>query len=416
MRIYQVGGSIRDKLLNKNSQDRDFVVIGATEEQMLQEGYKKVGKSFPVFLHPKTQEEYALARKEIKTGTSHKDFKFIFTPDITLEEDSMRRDFTCNAIYQDVQTGEIIDYHNGINDIKNHILRHVSEHFSEDPLRVLRMCRFSAQLDFEVAPETMQLCKDMVKNGDLKHLSKERIWQEFEKALSYPDCYKFILKARECGALKEILPELEDLWNVPERKDYHPEGNSGAHTILALKRAQCNDAMTNFAILFHDIGKGKTDKSRWPSHHNHDKLGVELLKSIGKRLKAPEKYVKFASFAIANHMLYHKDITTAKREIALTAIELSEQKNSSYKDKFIAVMKADIKGRALQNFDKELEHFDAFQKYLEQLVAKAQTISVSNLPEFNSILEKVKQHELPPSAIKEILAEKIIRETQNLSV
>ena len=250
MRIYQVGGSIRDKLLNKTSQDRDFVVVGATEEEMLYEGYKKVGKSFPVFLHPKTQEEYALARKEIKTGPTHKDFKFEFTPDITLEEDSIRRDFTCNAIYQDVQTGEIIDYHNGIKDIENRVLRHVSEHFSEDPLRVLRMCRFAAQLGFDVAPETMKLCQDMVKNGDMKHLSKERIWQEFEKALSYPTCYKFVEKARECGALKELLPELEYLWEVPERKDYHPEGNSGEHTMLALKKAQSSRADFSLVSLF----------------------------------------------------------------------------------------------------------------------------------------------------------------------
>lgn len=416
MRIYQVGGSIRDKLLNRTSQDRDFVVIGATEEQMLQEGYKKVGKSFPVFLHPKTQEEYALARKEIKTGVSHKDFKFIFTPDITLEEDSMRRDFTCNAIYQDVQTGEIIDYHNGINDIKNHILRHVSEHFSEDPLRVLRMCRFSAQLDFEVAPETMQLCKDMVQNGDLKHLSKERIWQELEKALAYPNCYKFILKAKECGALKEILPEIDELWNVPERKDYHPEGNSGAHTILALKRAQSTNPIVNFAILFHDVGKAKTDKSQWPSHHHHDELGAMLIKNIGKRLKIPEKYIKFASFAIAHHMLYHKKIEDVEMEITLTAIELSEHKNDSYKNDFIAVMKADMQGRDLPEFTEEIEHFNAFQHYLEQLIEKAKTISVRDIPEFEEILNKVKHHQLPASTIKETLAKKILAEIKNLSV
>ncbi len=409
MRIYQVGGSIRDKLLNKTSQDRDFVVIGATEEEMLYEGYKKVGKSFPVFLHPKTQEEYALARKEIKTGPTHKDFKFEFTPDITLEEDSIRRDFTCNAIYQDVQTGEIIDYHNGIKDIKNKVLRHVSEHFSEDPLRVLRMCRFAAQLGFDVAPETMKLCQDMVKNGDMKHLSKERIWQEFEKALSYPTCYKFVEKARECGVLKELLPELEYLWEVPERKDYHPEGNSGEHTMLALKKAQSPDPIVNFTILFHDVGKGLTDKKLWPSHHHHDEYGAELIKTIGKRIKAPEKYIKFASFAISKHMLYHKKIEDVEMDIALTAIELSEQKNDSYKNRFIDVMKADMQGRALPEFTSEIEHFNIFQQYLEHLVEKAKTISVSDLPNFEELIDKVKQHQAPASIIKETLAKSLLK-------
>ncbi len=409
MRIYQVGGSIRDRLLNKISQDRDFVVIGATEERMLHEGYKKVGKIFPVFLHPQTKEEYALARKEIKIGPSHKDFKFEFTPDITLEEDSIRRDFTCNAIYQDVQTGELIDYHNGINDIKNKTLRHISEHFTEDPLRVLRMCRFSAQLNFEVAPETMKLCQDMVKNGELKNLSKERIWQEFEKALSYPTCYKFVEKARECGALQELLPELEYLWQVPERKDYHPEGNSGEHTMLALKNAQSSDAMVNFTILFHDIGKGLTDKTHWPSHHNHDKYGAELIKTIGKRLKAPEKYIKFASYAIAKHMLYHKKIEDVKMDIALVAIDLVDQKNDSYKNKLIAVMKADMQGRALPEFTSEINHFNVFQQYLENLVEKAKTISVCDLPNFEEMIDKVKHHQLPSSIIKETLAKRLLK-------
>ena len=177
MQIYQVGGAVRDKLLNRPCQDKDFVVIGATEAEMLEQGFKKVGKSFPVFLHPETGEEYALARKEIKTGRGHKDFKFVFTPDISLKEDSCRRDFTCNAIYEDTETGEIIDYHNGCEDIKNRILRHISKHFAEDPLRVLRMCRFAAELGFSVAPETMALCQKMVQKGAIRHLSRDRIWQ-----------------------------------------------------------------------------------------------------------------------------------------------------------------------------------------------------------------------------------------------
>ena len=180
MHFYQVGGAVRDMLLHKSCQDRDFVVTGGTEKAMLALGFKKVGKSFPVFLHPETGEEYALARREVKTGLGHCDFKFEFTPDITLEEDSLRRDFTCNALYRNPDTGEILDFHQGRDDIKKRVLRHISEHFAEDPLRVLRMCRFAAQLEFAVAPETMALCRRMVEEGALAHLSRQRIWQEME--------------------------------------------------------------------------------------------------------------------------------------------------------------------------------------------------------------------------------------------
>lgn len=407
MQIYQVGGSVRDKILNKPSKDRDFVVIGATEEEMLSQGFKQVGKSFPVFLHPKTKEEYALARKEIKTGPTHKDFQFIFDKNITLEEDSLRRDFTCNAIYQNTQTGELIDFHNGIKDIKNHTLRHISEHFVEDPLRVLRMCRFSAELDFNIAPETMKLCKQMVKNGDLKHLSKERIWQEFEHALSTPNCYKFILSAKECGALGELLPELEELWSVPEREDFHPEKNSGEHTMLALKSANSTDSLVNFAVLFHDIGKIATDKTHWPSHHFHDKLGVEIISKIAKRLRVPEKYSQFAKFIIPNHMIYHKNISENKEQLANIAIELSRQEDIVL-SRFIDVLRSDMKGRAMTDFSKDLESFSLFEEYLKKYVNSAKKISVTDLPEFEETLEKVKQHKLPTSAINDILAQKII--------
>lgn len=255
MHFYQVGGAVRDMLLHKSCQDRDFVVTGGTEKEMLALGFKKVGKSFPVFLHPETGEEYALARREVKSGLGHCDFKFEFTPDITLEEDSLRRDFTCNALYRNPDTGEILDFHQGRDDIKKRVLRHISEHFAEDPLRVLRMCRFAAQLEFAVAPETMALCRRMVEEGALAHLSRQRIWQEMEKALGCRGFYLFVRTARECGALSVLLPEIGELWNVPERRDYHPEGNSGEHTVLSLKAADTDDAMVNLAVLLHDVGK-----------------------------------------------------------------------------------------------------------------------------------------------------------------
>lgn len=416
MQIYKVGGAVRDTILNKQIHDNDYVVIGATEQKMLSLGYKKIGKSFPVFINPQTKEEYALARKEIKKGDGHRGFKFIFTPDISLKEDSIRRDFTCNALYQDLQTGEIIDYHKGMEDINNRILRHISPHFSEDPLRVLRMCRFAAELDFAIAPETMDLCIGMVKSGALKQLSSVRIWQEFEKALSCQKFVRFIETARECGALKELFPDIEALFTIPERNDYHPEGNSGKHTLLALEAAQSNDALTNFTILFHDIGKTKTDPSRWPSHHFHDKLGAELLKKIGKRMQFPKKYLSFASFTIAHHMVYHINPEDAKRELAEIALFLSQYPQKEYFDRFIAVLNADMNGRERKTPPEDIHSFTAFSACLEKLALTASKKRPSDLPEFPKLLSGIKKGTLAPSIIKETYYSFLWQEMQNPSV
>ncbi len=411
MKIYLVGGAVRDKLLGNPCHDNDYMITGATEEELLKLGYKKVGRHFPVFLHPKTGAEYALARKEIKTGPRHCDFKFIFTPDITLKEDSERRDFTCNALYEDIKTGEIIDYHNGRIDIKNRILRHVSNHFSEDPLRVLRMCRFSAQLDFEIAPETMKLAQKMVKNGAIRNLSKDRIWQELQKALCSKSFYRFVEIAKECGALKEILPEVEQLWQIPERTDYHPEGNSGAHTMLALKAAQTTDSLVNFTVLLHDIGKTQTNPAFWPSHRGHDILGAGLIPKIAHRLKAPSLYSEFASFATANHMLYHRPITSVAKEMASVAIILSEKQDKDYFARYIAVLKADMQGRKKEEFSEELKEFAIFEQYLKRLTKTASEHSLSTLPDFQNLLNLVQMKTLPPTAIKEARIAHILANT-----
>ncbi len=411
MQIYQVGGAVRDKLLNRPCQDKDFVVIGATEAEMLEQGFKKVGKSFPVFLHPETGEEYALARKEIKTGRGHKDFKFVFTPDISLKEDSCRRDFTCNAIYEDTETGEIIDYHNGCEDIKNRILRHISKHFAEDPLRVLRMCRFAAELGFSVAPETMALCQKMVQKGAIRHLSRDRIWQELAKALKSSSFYRFIETARACGALKEILPEVEQLWSIPERTDYHPEGNSGAHTMLALKAAQTGDSFVNFTILLHDIGKTQTNPELWPSHRGHDTLGAELIKKIARRIKAPADYAEFASFTAANHMLYHRPLQDICKELAEVAVTLAKQEKGDYFRRYTEVLKADMQGRDKADFSDEFKEFAAFETYLKRLTEKARMHSAAAMPDFASLLAKVQAGTMPPSGLKEAYVAFILNQT-----
>lgn len=397
MQIYQVGGSVRDKLLQVECNDRDFVVFGSTEEEMEKAGFQKVGKSFPVFLHPETKEEYALARKEIKIGSAHTDFKFIFTPDITIEEDSIRRDFTCNSMYLDTKNNELIDIHGGQKDIKNKILRHVSDHFIEDPLRVLRMCRFAAQLDFDVAEETMQLCTQMVKNGAIKSLSKERIWQEIERAMCFPNFYKFILCAKQCGALKEILPEIDDLWQVPERIDYHPEGNSGEHTILALKSAKSCDSMVNFGVLFHDVGKTQTNPDNWPSHYNHDKYGIDMIKKISRRLKAPTRFSTFASFVIEHHMLYHRPIESIKKELVKVALTLIKNKKNDYQKRFIQVLKADMQGRAIEDFSQQLKDFSIFELHLQNIIQKVEKTPISTIPNFEELIDDLKNNKINQS-------------------
>lgn len=400
MQIYQVGGAVRDKLLNILCHDNDYVVVGATENEMIQLGYKKVGKTFPVFLHPQTGEEYALARKEVKTGIGHRDFKFIFTPDISLQEDSLRRDFTCNALYLVPETGEIIDFHNGQQDIKQRVLRHISPHFTEDPLRVLRMCRFAAQLDFEIAPETMDLCTKMVQKGMLRYLSKDRIWQEFSKALTSPNFYKFIVTAKQCGVLKEILPEVEQLWQIPERLDYHPEGNSGEHTMLALKASKSNDPLVNFTVLLHDVGKTQTDQTHWPSHKGHDKLGEKLIKKICQRIKAPDLYADFASFTAGHHMLYHRCISDVIEEMAEVAVVFAHHQHKQYLERYLAVLKADMQGRAMQDFSKELHEFSFFESHMRKLIKTASEINMSSMPQFTELLEKVKNKEASNDILK----------------
>lgn len=411
MRTYLVGGAVRDKMLGNPCHDNDYMITGATEQELLKLGYKKVGKYFPVFLHPQTGAEYALARKEIKTGPRHCDFKFIFTPDITLEEDSFRRDFTCNALYEDLETGEIIDYHNGREDIKNHILRHISEHFTEDPLRVLRMCRFAAELGFDVAPETMALCKNMVKKGAIRNLSRDRIWQELQKALCSPSFYRFVETAKECGALKEILPEVAKLWQIPERTDYHPEGNSGAHTMLALKAAKSLSPMVNFTVLLHDIGKIKTNPELWPSHRGHDELGAGLIKKLARRMKVPNDYIDFASFTAQNHMLYHRPVTDIKRQLANVAITLVKEAKENWSKFYLEVLKADMQGRDKEDFTQEFAEFAKFEHALKELTATAVKYPPSSMPEFEKIIEQLQNGEISKDILKDKYITFILNQT-----
>ena len=309
MHIYKVGGAVRDQLLGISGSDRDYVVVGAKAQDLLDRGFKQVGKDFPVFLHPETGEEYALARTERKSGHGHDGFVFDFNPEVTLEEDLRRRDLTINAIAED-EDGDLIDPWGGLTALRLRLLRHVSPAFAEDPLRVLRTARFAARfyhLGFIIAPETLTLMRDMAESGELDSLTPGRIWQELEKALNTLNPEVFITVLRRCGALKAVFPEIDALYGVPWPKRWHPEIDSGVHTCMTLSRVslESRNPVVRFAMLCHDLGKGRTPISEWPHHHEHNKLGLEPLRRLCKRINVPVEYSSFAEMVVYYHSFMH---------------------------------------------------------------------------------------------------------------
>lgn len=289
MQIYCVGGAVRDELLGRPVQDHDWVVVGATPEQMAALGYRPVGKDFPVFLHPETHEEYALARTERKTAKGYKGFQVYAAPDVTLEQDLERRDLTINAIARD-DSGRLIDPHNGVADLHAKVLRHVGPAFIEDPVRILRLARFAARFaDFSVANETMALMREMVESGEVDALVPERVWQELAKGLMESKPSRMFEVLRACGALKKILPEVDRLFGVPQPPQHHPEVDTGVHVMLVVDHAasQGFTLPVRFAALTHDLGKGTTPKEILPRHTGHEERGVGLVKGLCKRLRVP---------------------------------------------------------------------------------------------------------------------------------
>ncbi|ODS10293.1 multifunctional CCA addition/repair protein [Vibrio scophthalmi] len=310
MRRFLVGGAVRDQLLNLDVYDQDWVVIGATPEQMLQLGYTAVGKDFPVFLHPKTKQEHALARTERKIGAGYTGFDCYFAPDVTLEEDLLRRDLTINAMAQD-ELGNIIDPYGGQQDLLNRKLRHVSDAFVEDPLRVLRVARFAAKLahlGFTVAEETMILMAQIVDDGELEHLTAERVWQEWQKSLSCQDPQVFLQVLRDCGALAVVLPEIDRLFGVPQPEQWHPEIDTGIHTLMVAKQAALLSHATTvrFAAQVHDLGKGVTPEKKWPSHKMHCHTGIKLIKQLAERIRIPNEYRDLALLVCEQHSNIHR--------------------------------------------------------------------------------------------------------------
>ncbi|RKR43872.1 multifunctional CCA addition/repair protein [Paraburkholderia sp. BL17N1] len=314
MNIYAVGGAIRDELLGVPVQDRDYVVVGATPEQMVAQGYRPVGKDFPVFLHPQTHEEYALARTERKTAAGYHGFQFFYAPDVTLEEDLARRDLTINAMAREVRpdgelTGPVIDPFNGQGDLQARLFRHVSDAFLEDPVRILRIARFAARfVDFTVAPETLTLMRKMVADGEVDALVAERVWQEVSRGLMEKKPSRMFEVLRESGALARILPEIDALFGVPQRADYHPEVDTGVHVMMVVDHAaqQGYALPVRFAALAHDLGKATTPEDVLPRHIGHEARSVDLLKPLCERLRVPNDCRDLAVLVAREHGNIHR--------------------------------------------------------------------------------------------------------------
>ncbi|CAN5154514.1 multifunctional CCA addition/repair protein [soil metagenome] len=350
MKVYLVGGAVRDELLGMSSSERDWVVVGATAEELIASGYRPVGRDFPVFLHPETHEEHALARTERKTAPGYRGFAVNASPDVTLEQDLQRRDLTINAIARD-SDGRIIDPCGGRRDLDARVLRHVSTAFTEDPLRVLRVARFAARfadLGFTIAPETLELMREMSRSGELDALVPERIWQETRRALdaTRPDAY--FASLRECGALAPIFPEIDALFGVPQPAKWHPEIDTGVHTLMVLRQAArlSADTTVRFAALTHDLGKGETPANHWPSHPGHEARSVRLVNALADRLPVPNELREVALRVAEYHGHCHR-VEQLKPSTVLRVLEAVDAfRRPRRLEQFLLACEADARGRA----------------------------------------------------------------------
>lgn len=384
MDIYLVGGAVRDALLGRPVTDRDWVVVGADVPAMLAAGYRPVGKDFPVFLHPQTQEEYALARTERKTGRGYAGFTFHAAAEVTLEQDLQRRDLTINAMAQDA-AGRIIDPFGGRADLAAGVLRHVSPAFAEDPVRILRTARFAARYGFQVAPETVRLMQDMVGVGEADELVAERVWQEFAQGLMEPQPVRMVEVLRQCGALAVLLPEVEALFGVPQRADYHPEIDSGTHTLLTLQQtAEENLSLgERYAALLHDVGKAKTPPEILPSHYGHEEAGIPLVREVNRRWKVPKACGELALQVCRWHGRLHS-VAELRPQTAAKVL----QQTDAYRrpERFAAMLnvcRADARGRQGYEYDvyPQREHWLALLVAAQQIDTTAIAAAHADRPQ-----------------------------------
>ncbi|RYY03717.1 MAG: multifunctional CCA addition/repair protein [Gammaproteobacteria bacterium] len=368
MKTYLVGGAVRDKLLGYPFHEKDWVVVGATPEIMEQQGFTPVGKDFPVFLHPKTKEEYALARTERKTGRGYAGFSFYCGEDVTIEDDLIRRDLTINAIAED-ETGKLVDPYNGQQDLIDKKLRHVSDAFLEDPVRILRVARFAARyhhLGFTIADETIALMRTMVGNGEVDHLVSERVWKETQRALGEAAPDIFIQSLRDCGALERLFPEIDALFGVPQTAIHHPEIDTGIHTLMSLQQAakMSNEICVRFATLLHDLGKGTTPKEEWPRHIAHEERSIQLVKNLCDRIAAPKDYKELALMVAHWHTHSHRALEL-KPATLLKVLQANDafRRPERFKQ-FLICCEADARGRTGFE-DRDYPQAEYFRKALE---------------------------------------------------
>ncbi|NQX89096.1 MAG: multifunctional CCA addition/repair protein [Halioglobus sp.] len=374
MNIYLVGGAVRDALLGYPFEERDWVVVGAQPADLLEQGYQQVGKDFPVFLHPTTREEYALARRERKRGHGHTGFVIDYPPTVCLEEDLLRRDLTINAMAQD-ESGTIIDPYGGQADLAQRVLRHVSDAFAEDPLRVLRTARFAARYahrGFSVAKETLALMADIVNQGELSHLSPERVWRELEKALGERNPEVFVRLLRHCGALRALLPEVDALFDVPQTEQYHPEIDAGAHVLMSLQHVTLlsGDTDVRFAVLVHDLGKGTAPEGTLPHHVGHEVRGEILVERVCQRLRAPRQHRELARIVCRHHLLCHQALELRGKTLLKLLKATDALRRPDRFEAFLLACEADARGRL------GLEAYDYPQAdYLRQALASAAEVT-----------------------------------------
>jgi tRNA nucleotidyltransferase (CCA-adding enzyme) len=349
MEIFLVGGAVRDKLLGRPVAEKDWVVVGATPQAMIDLGYQPVGKDFPVFLHPQTKEEYALARTERKTAPGYTGFQFYAAEDVTLEQDLIRRDLTINAMAENAN-GELIDPFGGAADLHKRVLRHVSPAFAEDPVRILRIARFAARyhhLGFTVAEGTLELMRTMVASGEVDHLVAERVWKEMSRALTETDPQVFFTTLRDCGALARILPEVDKLFGVPQRPEYHPEVDTGVHTLMSLQQA-CRlspSVDVRFAVLVHDLGKGETPQEEWPRHHDHERRSMPLVRAVCQRLATPKNARDLALAVAEFHTHCHRALELKPVTLVKTLEKLDAFRRPERFRDFLLCCEADARGR-----------------------------------------------------------------------
>ncbi|MEJ2322845.1 MAG: multifunctional CCA addition/repair protein [Gammaproteobacteria bacterium] len=407
MRIYLVGGAVRDTLLDLPVTERDWVVVGATPEEMLELGYKPVGKDFPVFLHPETGEEYALARTERKSGHGYRGFTFHTDAQVTLEDDLVRRDLTINAMAMDGK-GNLIDPFNGREDLDQGLLRHVSPAFREDPVRILRVARFAARfarLGFRVSHGTNALMRQMVENGEVDYLVPERVWKETSRALAEPSPQRFFEVLRGCGALDRLFPEIARLFGVPQPHRFHPEVDTGVHTLMVLEQAAklSPEPEVRFAALVHDLGKGETPPEMWPRHHGHEEVGVELVRGMCERLKIPTSYRDLAVQVARFHGHFRRVTSELKASTIVRTLEgLDAFRRPERFEQFLLACEADIRGRAGMERD-PVPHGEHFRTLFEA----ANAISVAHILEagFEGKAIGEELHQRRVNAVKQTLRE-----------